>query len=106
MDRRRHVSRAMFVYLGAIVAPALILLLLGLQSLEHQRQAVNWLVETNRRLSKEKVEAALDSRVRGLAAECLRVQPPAPPYPQVHPIAIHFFYIEDGEVRWPHLRTR
>lgn len=105
MDKRRYLTRAMVVYLGAIVAPALVLLLLGLRSVAQQRQAVDLVVATNRRLSEEKLAAELDNRIRGLAAECLRVQPAAPPFQQVHPIAKHYFLIEDGEVRWPRLRT-
>jgi hypothetical protein len=80
MDKSRYVPRAMVVYLGAIVVPALVLLFLGLRSVAQQRQSVNLLVETNRRLSEEKMAVELDNRVRGLAAECLRVQSAVPPF--------------------------
>src|SRR5690348_1048996 len=105
MWKRRAVSRAMLVYLGAIVLPALILLWLGLRSIAQQRDAVKLLIETNQRLSQEKFEAELDSRVRVLAAESLRAQPTVPPFRQVHPIAKYYFLIEGGEVVWPRLRT-
>jgi signal transduction histidine kinase len=105
MNKRRHVSRAMVLYLGAIVAPALVVLFLGFRSLAQQRHAVNLLVETNRRLSEQKVAAELEGRVRGIAAECLRLQSLSPPFLQAHPIARHYFFIEDGEVRWPRIRT-
>lgn len=105
MDKTKHVRKAVLLYLAAIVAPALVLLYLGLRSVQQQRRAVDLLVETNRRLSAERLAAELENRTRSLAAECLRAQTEPPPFHQVHPIARHYFLIEGGGVRWPALRT-
>lgn len=105
MDKRHHVPRAILLYLAAIVAPALVLLCLGLRSVQQQHRAVNLLIETNRRLSAERLAAELENRTRSLAAECLRAQTEAPPFRQAHPIARYYFLIEGGAVRWPRLQT-
>ena len=105
MEKKQHVTRAITLYLAAIVAPALVLLFQGLRSVQQQRQAVHLLVETNRRLSAERLAAEVENRIRSLAAACLRAQTEAPPFRQVHPIARHYFLIEGGAVRWPRLHT-
>ena len=78
--------RAMLLYLVAIVGPTLVVLSLGLQSVQRQQHAIASLTATNRRLSAEKLVTEVSRRSDQLADACLRdpelailsrLQPPA-----------------------------
>jgi signal transduction histidine kinase len=119
--------RAVLVYLIAIVGPTLVLLFLGLQSVQRQRQAINSLTESNLRLSGERLAGEMERRVWQLAEACLRDAELAPlrlregeaETPETarqmrsllnrvaarHPIARHFFLLQDNVVRFPVLRS-
>jgi hypothetical protein len=62
----RHIlyRRAIRIYLLAIVAPALVLLYLGLKSVQRQHDAINALLVSNLRLSGEKLAAELEHRTQ------------------------------------------
>ncbi len=100
------------MYLLAIVAPALVLLYLGIESLERQRQAVEGLLVSNLRLSGEKLAVELERCTREAAQACLREAEAGPIHragldrlrPR-HPIARYFFVLEGDRVAWPPLRT-
>ncbi len=64
--------RAILIYLLAIVAPTVVLLYLGLLSVERQNAGMNALLISNRRLSAEKLAAAREQRTALLAGTCLR----------------------------------
>lgn len=104
--------RAILIYLLAIAVPALVLLYLGIQSVERQRRAMETLLVANRRLSEEKLAAELARRTALLAEACLRDQQTVSyagaeleKLRRKHPIAHHFFLLEDGRVIYPPLRT-
>jgi signal transduction histidine kinase len=86
----RRYRRAILIYLLTIVTPVCVLLWLGVQSFDRQRQAL----ET---LTAEKLEAAIDARTRKTAEAAFR-EPS-------HPLVNHFFVIEDGHVVRPALRA-
>jgi len=123
---RRPYRRAILIYLLAIVAPTLVVLFLGLQSVRRQREAVSSLTVSNLRLSAENLAGELERRSGQLAEACLRDPELAElPYPfagtpeaarelrvrlekikQRHPIAQHLFIIEENAVLFPLLHTR
>lgn len=65
-------ARAIRIYLVAIVGPTLVLLYLGVQSVDRQRQAIGALSENNLRLTVERIAADLARRTEHLAGLCLR----------------------------------
>jgi signal transduction histidine kinase len=87
-DVPRLYRRAILIYVITIVAPVCVLLWLGLQSFERQRQALSSLAE-------EKIEAELQTRMRQAAAEALDRHR--------HPLAKYFFTVEKGAVVQPAL---
>jgi signal transduction histidine kinase len=105
MDGRKRLTRAIFIYLFAIAAPALSLLYLGLQSVQRQHKAIRTLAESNRVLANEKVAAELERRSMELAHQCLLEQQPSPPFRLRPPIVRHYFAIENGAVVFPRLLT-
>ena len=82
--------RAIPIYVGTIVLPVGVLLWLGLQSFELQRQSLA-------RLTAEKLQSAVESNTRTAAAAALSNHS--------HPIAKHFFTIEHGVVTKPALHA-
>jgi signal transduction histidine kinase len=117
----RHIlyRRAILVYVLAIVAPTLVLLYLGLKSLQRQHDAIDALLVSNLRLSGEKLAGELQQQTGQLAGRCLReaaaleldLEHPRQVRAQLdgvrerHPIAGCFFLLEGGAVRYPLLRT-
>lgn len=121
----RHPRRAILIYLVAIVGPTLVLLYLGLQSVDRQRQAISTLSENNLRLTAERVAAELAHRTEHLVGLCLRdpelttlrlpatdddrpelFRPVRTLLQQVkarHPIADLLFVLQDGRFRYPRL---
>ncbi len=102
--------RTILVYILAIVAPALVLLYFGVESFQRQRQAVGSLLNSNLRLSGERVAADLERRATQLAQACLREVEQAPTGElaglcRKHPIAQYFFLMDGGQVVYPPLRT-
>lgn len=117
--------RAILIYLVAIAGPTLILLYLGLQSVDRQRQAISTLSESNLRLMAERMSAELARRTEHLAGLCLRdpelmtlrlpttdddrpelFRPVRTLLHQVkarHPIADLLFVLQDGRFRYPRL---
>ncbi len=113
--------RVLALYVAAIVGPALVLLFLGVQAVQRQRQAIDQLARANRQLQERRVAAALESRLIEDAERCLRdasavVQQPIDwtdlprsrdlrvaleSVAQRHPLAKAIFLIEDGIVRIP-----
>jgi hypothetical protein len=83
---RSFYRRAIPIYLGTIVVPVGVLLWLGLQSFEWQRQAL----ET---LTVEKLEAAVERQTLAAAAQAFS--------DRAHPIAQYSFIIEQGVVVKP-----
>jgi signal transduction histidine kinase len=79
-------KRGVILYIGTIVVPACVLLGLGIQSFQRQRQVV----ET---LTAEKLAADLDVRTRDAAAAAL--------VDHTHPVAKFYFDIENGKVVRP-----
>jgi hypothetical protein len=63
--------KTILVYLLAIVAPALVLLYLGIASFQRQRLAADALLRSNLRLSGEKAAAEIERRAAELARACL-----------------------------------
>ncbi len=122
---RRPYRRVILVYLVAIVSPALGFLYLGLESVQRQRQAIAGLTISNLRLSGEQLAAEFERRAWHLAESCLRDQElaglrveraltpeQARPIRDLltkvgarHPIARHFFIVQDRAVRFPLLRS-
>src|SRR5436190_5351175 len=100
MAPRGRLPRAILIYLAAIVAPALVLLYLGLQSLDRRHEAVRSLELSNRRMSEERLAAELERRIRRAVEGCLES-----PGDSCRPTAQHRFLIENGEVLSPRLRT-
>src|SRR5437763_12746899 len=98
-------QRGVLLYLFAIAAPALILLYLGLQSVQRQHQAIGVLAKSNRVLAAEKLAASLDQRTRQLATSCLREWKSAPPDREVCPIAQHFFIVAGGGIAYPRVQS-
>ena len=82
--------RAIVLYFGMVVLPACILVLLGLQSFERQREALNTL-----RL--EKLQTELEARLRVVAQTALDGT--------THPVVKHLFTIDRGEVTRPVLHA-
>ena len=80
----------MLLYLATIVAPVCLLLWLGLDSFERQRQAIQT-------LSKEKLDAKVEGEA-GVAAAAAFID-------RKHPIAKHFFVIDQGQVVEPAMRA-
>ena len=83
---RGFYRRAVLIYLLTIVFPVCILLWLGIRSFDRQREALAT-------LTGEKLAATIDTRTREAAG--LAFQTPS------HPIAAHFFKIEQGEIVRP-----
>src|ERR1700688_1330940 len=95
----RLYRRAILIYIVSIVTPACVLLWLGIQSFERQRQALA-------SLAAEKLEAELETRMRPAAADALDQNA----LDQIsdrrdHPIAKYFFAIEHGMVVRPALNA-
>jgi len=80
----------MLLYLATIVAPVCVLLWMGLESFDRQRQAIQ-------ALSQEKLDAKVDAEARAAAADAFENRR--------HPIVRHFFVIDQGQVSEPMLRT-
>lgn len=111
--------RAIRIYVVAIVVPALVLLYLGLKSVQRQRDAINALLVSNLRLSGEKLASELEHRTAQLAEACLRdaavvnmrtsdegqLRLQFERLREQHPIAGDFFLLEGNSVRYPRLRT-
>lgn len=119
--------RNILVYLFAIVGPTVVLLYLGLQSVQRQREAITNLTLSNLRLSGERLAAELERRAAQLAEACLRdeawtglqtdsLEAATPPairqlragldrIKDRHPIVRQFFVIQDNTVRYPALHT-
>jgi hypothetical protein len=70
-EARPSYHRAILVYLVAIVGPTVVLLFLGLQSVQRQRQAISSLTVSNLRLSGERLAAEMERRVLKLAEAAL-----------------------------------
>jgi signal transduction histidine kinase len=105
MDRRKRLTRAIFIYLFAIAAPALVLLYMGLQSVQRQHEAIRTLAGSNRAMANEKVAAEMERRSVELARQCLLGQQPSPPFRLRPPIVRYYFVIENGAVVYPRLLT-
>lgn len=97
--------RGVLLYLFAIVAPALVLLYLGLQSVERQHQAIGVLAESNRILAAEKLSAALQQRTRQIAEACLREPKSAPPFRTRCALAQHFFIVAGSHAAYPPVQS-
>ncbi len=119
--------RAILVYLVAIVGPTLVLLYLGMQSVQRQGEAINSLTVSNLRLSGERLAAEVERQSQALAESCLRddelselkLAAGGPKTLQEarearrvfermkarHPMARHFFVLQGNAVRYPLLRT-
>src|SRR6516164_7520250 len=82
--------RSILIYVAAIVAPAAVLLWLGIQTFERQREA--YMV-----LAREKLSAELESRTRTAVVAAFADHHAA--------IAKYFFAMEHGEVVQPVLHT-
>ena len=95
--------KALVVYLLAIVAPALVLLYFGVVSFQRQRQAADALLQSNLRLSGEKMAADVERRANQMAQECLRGD--ADISHRKHPLALCFFQIDGRRVVYPPLHT-
>ena len=100
MANTGRLPRAVAIYLAAIVAPALVLLYLGLQSLDRRRETVRALELSNRRLSEERLAAEIESRVRRTLQACLDL-----PNDPCRPAAQHRFLMDNGEVLSPRLHA-
>src|ERR1041385_7223507 len=83
--------RSILLYLFGIVTPALVLLYLGLQSVQRQRQAITALAGSNRALAAEKLASRVQQRSRELTSECLTQHTGCD-------IATHFFTFVDGRL--------
>ena len=86
----RAFRRAILIYVLTIVIPVGLLLWLGLQSFDRQREALAM-------LTAEKVATAIDVRTREAADSAFENRS--------HPIAAHFFEMRGGEVVQPVLRA-
>src|SRR5688572_13750952 len=86
----RRYRRAGLIYLLTIVFPVCVLLWLGIRSYDRQREALAT-------LTAEKIAVALDTRIREAATLALQAGS--------HPIAVHFFTAERGEIVRPALRA-
>ena len=95
--------KAILVYLLAIVAPALVLLYFGVVSFQRQRQAADALLQSNLRLSGEKLAAEVERRANELALECLRGDTEISR--RKHALARYFFAIDGGRVVYPPVHT-
>jgi signal transduction histidine kinase len=82
----RPYRHAILVYLGTIVLPVSVVLWMGVQSFERQRQVVA-------ALTAEKLNGAVNSELFAAAADAFAARH--------HPIAKRFFIIEDGVVVKP-----
>jgi signal transduction histidine kinase len=91
------------LYLLAIVLPALVLLYFGVASYERQRQAVDTLLQSNLRLSGEKLTAEIEHRAMELAQICLGGDQEIER--RRHPMAQYYFAIDQGRVSYPPLET-
>ena len=119
--------RAILLYLVTIVGPTLVLLYLGLESVQRQQQAITSLTATNQRLMAERVAVEVARRSDELAARCLQdpaiaivlqtlahtaAQESTGPITATlrtvktrHPIADLFFIVRDNQVQYPRLVT-
>jgi signal transduction histidine kinase len=86
---RRH-RRAILIYILTIVVPVGVLLWLGVESFERQREALTT-------LTAEKLTATIEARTREAADEAFRSPS--------HPIVAHFFAFAAGELVRPALRS-
>lgn len=118
-------QRDIVLYLLAIVVPTLVLLYLGLKSVQRQRQAIHSLTASNLRLSAENLAAELERRTGQLAEACLRdpelrglvsgpvrtpeaaraVRARLDKIRERHPIARHLFLVQGNALLFPMLRT-
>jgi len=80
--------KVVFIYVGTIVVPAVVLVWLGIQSFERQRQALAT-------LTAEKLTAEIERQAYSAAETAFTTQH--------HPMAKHFFIIEGGSVTHPAL---
>src|SRR5437867_8986681 len=85
-----RLPKIILIYVGTIVAPAAVLMWLGIQSFERQREALVT-------LTAEKLISELERRSRS-AAEAAFVN-------HQHPIAKYFFVMEHGMVVQPALHA-
>jgi signal transduction histidine kinase len=60
------------LYITAILGPALVLLYLGIQAVQRQREAIDQLAQANRQLQERTLAAALELRLIAEAGLCLR----------------------------------
>jgi len=126
-DGQPSYRRPIVIYLLAIVAPALVLLYFGLQSVQRQREAITSLTLSNLRLTAEHLAADFEQRSWELARACLRdrelerVRPASGAATaleaarqvrtvlanvgQRHPVARHFFIVQGSTVRFPLLHA-
>ncbi len=86
----RRYRRATLLYVITIIVPVGVLLWLGVESFDRQRQALAT-------LTAEKLAAATEARTRQAAASALDTG--------AHPLATHFFTVQNGEVTQPALRA-
>ena len=115
--------RPLAVYLLAIAGPTLVLLYLGLQSVQRQRQAVDSLIGANARLAGDQFVAAFERDVNQLAESCLlgerfsdfqssggglttvenarRIRIFLDGARKRHPIARHFFLMQQNDLSFP-----
>jgi signal transduction histidine kinase len=123
--RRRRV--VVLIYLLAIAGPTVVLLVLGLQSVARQREAIAGLAVSNLRLSADRLAAELERRARALADACLhdpgltrlglvegrtgtpeetrRLRAKLAAVGARHPIAEQFFVVRGDEVLFPPLQA-
>ena len=121
---RPSYRRALLVYLLAIAGPTLVLLVLGLQSVARQRQAIAALNASNLRLLGERLAEEIERRAGEAAEACLqdpklagfrsteatpeairRARTQLAELAGRHPIARDFFVVAESAVRFPPLRT-
>jgi len=86
----RRYRRAILLYLATVVTPVCVLLWIGLDSFERQRQAVQTLTE-------EKVASRVADEARTAAAEALTERS--------HAMAKHYFVLDRGRLVEPALRA-
>lgn len=94
----RLYRRAILIYIVAIVTPVCVLLWLGIQSFERQRQALAT-------LAAEKLEAESEALMRTAAEDALDGHDDGRADRRDHPIAKFFFTIEHGVVVRPALNA-
>jgi hypothetical protein len=86
----RSSRRALLIYLGTIIVPVCVLLWLGIQSFERQREALAT-------LTAERIASATEARTREAAESAFR--------DPSHPLIQHRFTMEKGDLVEPVLRA-